>query len=412
MLTAKRVERTTKPGRYRDGIVPGLLLQISESGAKSWVLRYELHGRERMMGIGPARAFNLKEARERARSARQLLADGIDPLGSKHAVKAAAKLAAARRLSFKEAAQKYFDHNEAKWTNPSHREAFLATLRAYAFPVLGDMDVATIDTLDIHRVLDPIWKTKSITADRVRSRVEQVIDWCVVRGHRSPGTNPARWVGHLEHSLAAPRELAPIKHHPAMPYAELPSFMARLHHEQGSAARALEFLIYTAARSGEARGATWDEINFADATWTVPKERMKSRRAHRVPLAPVALDLLRDMPREHGNPFIFVGRPGESLGRIGMAWLLGKRMGVKNATVHGFRSTFRDWAGEKTNVSPDIAEAALAHTRGDKSVQAYARGDLFNRRRKLMEMWAACCRSAPARAKAKGDVVVPIGGAR
>jgi integrase len=403
MLTAKRVERTTKPGRYRDGIVPGLLLQISESGAKSWVLRYELHGKERMMGIGPVKAFNLKEARDRARSARQLLADGIDPLAEKHAAKAAAKLAAARKLSFKEAAQKYFDHYESKWTSPSHREAFLSTLNAHAFGVLGDMDVATIDTPDIHRVLDPIWKTKSITADRVRNRIEAVIDWAVVRGHRPPGTNPARWVGHLEHSLAAPRALAPIKHHPAMPYAELPSFMAELRKEQGSAARALEFLIMTSARSGEVRGARWTEINFADATWTVPANRMKGRREHRVPLTKPAIDLLNALPREHDNPFLFIGhRPGEGLARIAMAWLLGGRMGVKDASIHGMRSTFRDWAGEKTSVSPDICEAALAHTRGDKTVQAYARGDLFNKRRKLMEMWATYCQSAPAKV-ATGD---------
>jgi integrase len=406
MLTAKRVERTKTPGRYRCGLVKGLLLQISDNGAKSWVLRYELHGKERMMGLGSASEFSLKEARERARAARQLLADGVDPLATKHAAKAAAKLAAARKLSFEEAAKKYFDHYASKWTSPSHREAFLGTLNAYAFPHIGDMDVATIDTPDIHCVLDPIWKTKSITADRVRNRIEAVIDWCVVRGHRPPGTNPARWVGHLEHSLAAPRDLAPIKHHPAMPYAELPSFMATLRREQGSAARALEFLILTAARSGEVRSMVWSEVDLDQAVWTIPAARMKGRREHRVPLSKPALDLLRDLPREHGNPFVFVGhRPGEGLGRIVMAWLLGERMGVKDVTIHGFRSSFRDWAGEKTSVAPDICEAALAHTRGDKTVQAYARGDLFNKRRRLMEMWARYCASPPAKV-ALGDLKV------
>ncbi len=412
MLTAKKVERTKTPGRYRDGLVKGLLLQITDSGAKSWVLRYELHGRERMMGLGSVSDFNLKEARERARAARQLLADGVDPLATKQAAKAAAKLAAARKLSFKQAALQYFNHYESKWTSPSHREAFLGTLNAYAFPVLGDMDVATIDTPDIHRVLDPIWKTKSVTADRVRSRVEQVIDFAIVRGHRPPGTNPARWVGHLEHSLAAPRALAPIQHHPAMKHNALPFFMDKLRSEQGSAARALEFLILTAARSGEVRGATWDEIDLKDAAWTVPAARMKGRKEHRVPLTKPVLDLLRDLPREDGNPFVFIGnRPGEGLGRIAMPWLLGGRIGVKDVTIHGFRSTFRDWAGEKTSVPPDICEAALAHARGDKTVQAYARGDLFVKRRKLMEMWARFCAS-PVQAKAKGDVVVPIGARR
>lgn len=409
-LSAKRVQRLKGEGRYHDALVPGLYLQITASGARSWLLRFELNGNERMMGLGSAAVFTLAHARERAREARRLLADGVDPLAAKQANKQAAKLAAARKLSFKEAAQKYFDHYEGKWTSASHRDAFLGTLASYAFPALGDMDVATIDTPDIHRALDPIWKTKSITADRVRSRIEQVIDWCVVRGHRAPGTNPARWVGHLEHSLAAPRALAPIQHHPALPYAELPGFIAKLRREQGSAARALEFVILTAARSGEVRGATWAEINLADATWTVPAARMKGRKEHRVPLTKPVLDLLRDLPREDGNPFVFIGnRPGEGLARIGMAWLLGGRMGVKDTTIHGFRSTFRDWCGEQTSVPPDIAEAALAHARGDKTVQAYARGDLFKRRRKLMEMWSLYATSSPkARAKAEGDVVVPI----
>jgi integrase len=410
-LSAKRVQRLKGEGRFHDALVPGLYLQVTASGARSWLLRFELNGKERMMGLGSAAIFMLAHARERAREARRLLADGIDPLASRHASKQAAKLAEARKLSFGEAAQKYFNHYEGKWTNAAHRDAFLGTLRAHAFAVLGDMDVATIDTPDIHRVLDPIWKTKSVTADRVRSRIEQVIDWCTVRGYRAAGTNPARWVGHLEHSLAAPRALAPIQHHPALPYAELPGFMVKLRQYEGSAARALEFLILTAARSREVTGARWDEINFADQSWTVPAARMKGRKEHRVPLTKPLLDLLRDLPREDGNPFVFVGnRPGEGIGRIGMAWLLGERMGVKAATIHGFRSTFRDWAGEQTSVPPDICEAALAHARGDKTVQAYARGDLFNKRRKLMEAWARFC-ATPARAKADGNVVA-IGGGR
>ena len=409
MLTAKRVERTKIPGRYRCGIVKGLLLQISASGAKSWVLRYERHGKEHMMGLGSVSDFNLKEARERARAARQLLADGIDPLVRKQADKAAARLAEARKLSFKEAAQKYFDHYEAKWTSPSHRESFLSTLATYAFPVIGALDVATIDTPDVHRVLDPIWKTKSITADRIRSRIEQVLDWCVVRGHRPPGTNPARWVGHLEHSMAAPRELAPIKHHAALPYAELPALMAKLRQQQGSAARALEFLIATAARTREVTGAIWDEINFADATWIVPAHRMKGRKEHRVPLSKPALAMLRDLPREKSNPFLFIGnRAGEGLGRIAMPWLLNERMGFENITIHGFRSTFRDWAGETTAFAHDICEAALAHVRGDKSVMAYARGDLFDKRRKLMEAWSRYCMTPPAVERKRSSNVVTL----
>jgi hypothetical protein len=210
MLTAKRVERTKKPGRYRCGLVKGLLLQISPSGARSWVMRYELHCKERMMGLGSASEFSLKEARERARAARQLLADGHDPLAAKQAAEAAAKLAAARKLTFREAAQRYYDQNEKRWRNASHRKAFLGTLKAHAFGVLGDIDVATIETADVLRVIEPVWTTKSVTADRVRNRIEAVIDWCVVRGHRPPGTNPARWRNHLDQVLPAARQVAPI----------------------------------------------------------------------------------------------------------------------------------------------------------------------------------------------------------
>jgi hypothetical protein len=248
MLTAKQVERSKKPGRYRCGLVKGLLLQISAKGARSWVLRYELHGKEHMMGLGSASEFSLSQARKRALAARQLLADGVDPLATKQAARAAAKLAAARKLTFLEAAQRYFDHHEKSWRSASHREAFLSTLKAHAFSALGDMDVAMIDTPDILRVLEPLWTTKSVTADRVRNRIEAVLDWCVVRGHRPPGTNPARWKGHLDQVLPAARKIAPIEHHAAMDYRRLPAFMSELRRLDSVAARALEFLILTAAR--------------------------------------------------------------------------------------------------------------------------------------------------------------------
>jgi Arm DNA-binding domain len=228
MLTSKRVERTTKPGRYRDGLVKGLLLQITETGAKSWVLRYELSGHERMMGLGSAADFNLKEARERARAARQLLADGIDPLEQKRAARTAAKLAAAKKLTFREATQRYFDQNEQRWRNAAHRAAFMSTLQQHVFPTLADMDVASIDTADVLRAIEPIWTTKAATADRVRNRIEAVIDWCVVRGHRPPGTNPAKWKGHLDQVLPSARKIAPVEHFRAMDYHVLPAFVADL----------------------------------------------------------------------------------------------------------------------------------------------------------------------------------------
>jgi integrase len=402
MLTAKKVERTTKPGRYPCGLVKGLLLQIAKGGAKSWVLRYELNGREHWMGLGSASVFTLKQARERALAARRLLADGVDPLATKQANKQSAKLAQARRLTFAEAAQQYFDQHESKWRNASHREQFLTTLRAYVFPVLANMDVAAIDTRDVLRALEPHWTTKAITADRTRSRVEQVLDWCVVRGHRAAGTNPARWKGHLDQVLPPPRQLAPIVHHKAMHYRDVPAFWVALHTHDTVAARALEFLVLTAARSNEVLGAQWSEIDFADKTWTLPPARMKTRRLHRVPLAPAAIELLRKLPRD-GGEFVFIGkRPGAPMHRMALTWLMQLTGQAGKSTTHGFRSSFRDWAGETTAFPHDVCEAALAHVRGDKSVQAYARGDLFTKRRQLMEQWSRYCMSP---AKAGGDVV-------
>jgi integrase len=404
MLTAKSVERTKKPGRYRCGLVRGLYLQISDNGAKSYVLRFERHGHERMMGLGSCSEFSLKEVRERARQARQLLADGIDPLTRKHADKQAVKLADQRKLTFREAAQRFFDQNESKWRSSKHRDQFLGTLKAHVFDTIGDMDVAAIDTPDILRAIESLWKTKAITADRVRSRIEQVLDWAVVRGHRPPGTNAARWKNHLDQVLPAPRKVAPIKHHEAMPYAQLPEFMAALRQDDTVAARALEFLILCAARSGEAIGAAWSEIDFDSRTWVIPGHRMKAGTEHRVPLSAAAIDLLRALPREDGNPNLFVGREsGTAMSKWGPDTCMA-RLGLRGVvTIHGFRSAFRDWAGETTAFAHDVCEAALAHVRGDHSVRAYARGDLFDKRRKLMEAWSRFCMSPPA--KVSGDVV-------
>ena len=273
MLTAKAVERTKTPGRYRCGLVRGLYLQISDNGAKSYVLRFERHGRERMMGLGSASEFSLKEARGRARTARQLLADGVDPLARKQADKAAAKLAAARKLVFRDAAQRYFHQNEKRWRPASHRDEFLRSLEAYAYPVIGGADVAAIDTADVLRAIEPHWTSKTTTADRVRNRIAQVIDWCVVRGHRPPGTNPAAWKGHLDQVLPPVRKVAPVTHHAALDYHELPAFIIELRRRTGTSARALEFLIITVSRSGEVLGATWDEIDLSSATIAPSAER-------------------------------------------------------------------------------------------------------------------------------------------
>jgi integrase len=357
-----------------------------------------------MMGLGSASEFSLKEARERARAARQLLADGVDPLAAKQANKQAAKLAEARKLTFREAAQRYFEQHEAKWRNATHREAFLGTLGLHVFPVLGDIDVAIIDTPDVLRALEPIWKTKSITADRTRNRIEAVIDWAVVRGHRPPGTNPAKWKGHLDQVLPAAREMAPVEHYAAMDYRQLPAFMAVLRRQDGTAARALEFLIYTAARSSEVLGATWDEIDLDTATWIIPGKRMKSGREHRVPLSPTALGLLNKLPREADNPFIFIGSHKMVLPRVM------SRMGQKGVTtVHGFRSTFSNWCHEQTAHSAHTIEISLAHNVGTEVERAYRRTDMINKRRQLMEQWSRFCMSPPAKA---GGGVVALRGAR
>ena len=395
MLTQRRVERLTEAGRYRDALVAGLYLSVAEGGAKSWLLRYELHGREHMMGLGSAATFTLREARERARSARQLLADGIDPLARKRAAKAAAKAEAARHLTFSQAAIGYCAQHEAKWRNKIHRLQFMSSLRFHALPIIGSLDVAAIDTPDVLRVLDPIWKTKSVTAHRVRTRIEAVIDWAVVRGHRPTGTNPAKWKGHLDQVLPAARQVAPVQHFPALPYTELPKFMCELKEFDSIGTAALRFTILTAARTGEVVGAKWDEIDFNDAVWVVPAERMKAKKEHRVPLVQAVLDLLQGLPREDGNHFIFIGaKKGAGLSKSPMPDTL-RLMGRTGITVHGFRSTFRDWAAEQTNYPREIAEHALAHSVGDATERAYRRGDALTKRRLLMGAWAKYCSSPP-----------------
>jgi integrase len=280
----------------------------------------------------------------------------------------------------------------------------------YAFPVLGDMDVAAIQLADVLRCIEPVWTTKAITADRVRNRVENILDWCVVRGHRPPGTNPARWTGHLDQVLPAVRKVAPRGHFAAIAYSALPGLVNELREQEEIAARALELLILTAARRGEVLGATWDEIDFASATWIVAAHRMKARREHRVPLSDRAVEILKGLPREDGNPFLFIGaKAGEALGNLTLARLL-KRMGRDNATVHGMRSAFSDWAHEQTAHSNHTIEISLAHAVGSDVEKAYRRGPMVAKRARLMTDWAKYCATLPVVQASAG--VVPIGGRR
>jgi len=405
MLTAKKVERAKQPGRYHCGLIRGLYLQVTASGAKSWVLRYQLRGQERWMGLGSAADFSLREARERARAARQLLADRIDPLAGKRAAEEAAKLAEARKLTFREAAERYFNQHASKWRSAKHREAFLSTLKAHVFAVIGDMDVAAIDTRDVLRAIEPHWTTKAVTIDRTRNRIEQVLDWCVVRGHRPPGTNPARWKGHLDQVLPAPRKLAPVEHHAAMDYRQLPAFMTQVRADDNVAARALEFLIHTAARTGEALGARWSEIDLTDKTWTVPAARMKGGREHRVPLTKPVLDLLSKLPRQSGNHLVFIGRAGGGLSHSALPWVM-DRLGVSGVTtIHGFRSSFSNWCHEQTAHSAHTIEISLAHNVGTEVERAYRRTDMIAKRRQLMEQWSKFCSMPPTKVS---GVVVPL----
>jgi integrase len=346
------------------------------------------------MGLGPLHTVNLKEARERARRARQRLLDGTDPLDARKAERAAQALEAARSLAFEEAAQQYFEAHEKKWRNAKHRAQFLSSLRAYAFPKIGRLPVADIDLGLVLKVIEPIWRDKTETANRVRGRIESVLDWAAVRGYRT-GENPARWRGHLEHVLPARGRIARPNHHPAMPYADLPAFMLALTQREGVAARALEFAILTAARTGEVIGATWDEIDLAAKVWIIPARRMKGGREHRVPLSDRALQILKSLPHEEGNNHVFIGLRGYRLSNTAMAALL-KRMGRDNTTVHGFRSTFRDWAAERTNYPNHVVEMALAHVIDNRVEAAYRRGDLFEKRRRLMAEWSRYCLSTPA----------------
>jgi integrase len=399
MLSAKRVEREKRPGRYLDQ--HGLYLQVVNANNRSWIFRYERDGRERQMGLGPVHTVSLKLAREKAQAARLLLLDDIDPLAEREAKKAAIAAAAAKTLTFREAAQQYIDQHERGWS-AKHARQWRKTLEQHAFKVLGNMAVGDVDTAAVLRVIDPLWAEKTETASRVRGRIESILDWATVRGYRQ-GDNPARWTGRLEHVLPAKAKVRKVEHHAALPYRDVPAFMAALADRQGSAARALEFTILTAARSGEVTGATWGEIDLEQRVWIVPASRMKAKKEHRVPLSAAAVELLQALPSEQGNPHLFVGaQRGSGLSAAAMGKLL-VRMKRADISVHGFRSTFRDWAGETTNFPNHVVEMALAHTIPSAVEKAYRRGDLFVKRVKLMEAWAQFC-SKPAPA----GVVLPM----
>jgi integrase len=401
-LTALAVERATgthrKIGLLADG--GGLYLQITPRGA-SWVYRFMLAGKAREMGLGPLALYSLQEARSKALDARRLRHQGIDPIEARIATRARQRLDEAKAMTFSQCATAYITAHRAGWRNAKHAGQWETTLATYAEPIIGALPAQAIDTALVMKVLEqhvdgaPLWTARAETASRLRGRIESILDWAKVRGYRE-GENPARWRGHLDHLLPSRAKVSKVKHLAALPYAEMSAFMAKLRGQDGTAARALEFTILTAARSGETIGATWGEINWKDKVWTVPGSRMKAGNEHRVPLSDRALAILENLkpaPINAGEDAAFVfagGKAGRPLSNMALLMLL-RRMDRDGLTVHGFRSAFRDWAAERTNFPAEVVEMALAHVVGNKVEAAYRRSDLFERRRRLVAEWAKFC---------------------
>ncbi|WP_186010898.1 tyrosine-type recombinase/integrase [Burkholderia gladioli] len=388
-LGALAVSRLKEPGTYPVGKVAGLYLQVASPTARSWILRVKIGDRRREIGLGPYPAVSLKDAHAKAQAERDKIKAGIDPVLERKAAESALRAAQASEITFAEAARQFIAVRAREWKNAKHGDQWRNTLSEYAEPILGKMLVRHITREHVLRVLDPIWTEKTETASRLRGRIENVLDWARVKGYRD-GENPALWRGNLDHLLAKPSAIAKVRHHPALPYQDIGSFMQRLRAIDAIGARCLEFAILTAARSGEARGARWSEIDLDAGVWRVPPERMKLKKEHRVPLAPDVVTFLKALPRrDPGDPeaLVFPSPRGKLFSDMAMLMMV-RRLSVP-ATPHGFRSTFRDWAGECTGHPRELIEVALAHIPGDQSEMAYWRGDALERRRQLMADWAS-----------------------
>ena len=393
------VSRLTQPGFHFVGGVAGLALHVLPSGSRSWILRVVVGGKRRDMGLGGFPDVTLAGARDKARQAREKVAAGVDPISDGRAARSALAASIAAAWTFSQCSAAFIKAKAPEWKNAKHAAQWTATLATYADGVIGSMLVRDVGLPQILAILEPIWQTKTETATRVRSRLEQILDWAAGRGYRD-GPNPARWKGNLQAQLPSPNKIAKEQPHPALPVGDVGAFMQTLRKQAGIGARALEFAILTAARSGEVRGAAWTEINLEEAVWTIPAERMKMKKAHRVPLSSAAVDLLIAVRRVAGTDLVFVAPRGGQLSDMTLSAVL-KRMEVP-VVPHGFRSTFRDWCAERTNYPREVAEMALAHAIGDKVEAAYRRGDLFDKRRRLMAEWAAFCARVEVK---KGDIV-------
>lgn len=416
-LTAKGVEKKTTPGYHGDG--GGLTLQITKAGVKSWLYRYMINGKARWMGLGPVHSVSLAEARQKAAEARKLVTEGIDPLEEKDQRKREAELAKARLMTFDQCASAYIQAHSAGWKNAKHADQWANTISTYVSPIIGSLPVAQVDTGLVVKVLTQtddqgkqFWQVKNETATRVRGRIESILGWATTSGYRS-GDNPARWRGHLENLLASISRTQRVKNHPSLEWRRMGAFVHDLRSREGVAARAVEFAILTASRSGEVRGARWSEIDLHNKVWTIPADRMKAKREHEVPLSSAASALLKKMPKIDGTDLIFPGVKGQALSDMSLTAVI-RRMNVdtptwvdKNGdpiTIHGFRSTFRMWAAESTNYPRDVAEHALAHQLPDAVERAYQRGTQFTKRAAMMNDWAKFCGTV----RGEGGEVVPI----
>lgn len=411
-LSALQVAKLNKPGLYGDG--GGLTLQITPSGSKSWLFRYMREGKAHGMGLGPTHTISLAEARLKALEARKQLIDGLNPLEVKKEARQAQALERAKRMTFDQCAKAYIDAHKAGWKNEKHIQQWTNTIEAYASPFYGHLPVAEVDTALVVKSLSLIWQTRPETASRLRGRIESVLDWATTSGYRV-GDNPARWKGHLENLLANVSKTTRIQNHPSLPWQKIGAFMSALHSREGAAARAVEFAVLTACRSGEVRGAQWSEFDLTEKIWTIPAERMKAGREHQVPLSDAAMAALASIQADieakryrglqpEPSLYVFPGSKGQILSDMSLTAVL-RRMNSeeekplwldptgKGITVHGFRSTFRMWAAENTNYPREVAEHALAHQLPDAVERAYQRGTQFAKRMKLMKDWGRFCDS-------------------
>jgi integrase len=394
-LTARKVATAKTPGMYADG--GSLYLRVAPGGSRQYIFRFVRDGHMHDMGIGPAHTLTLVEARERATEARKLLLDGIDPLAAKQARLGALKAAEAKAMTFAQCVDGFIRDNQIKWSNARHAREWQQSVKRYALPALGSLPVGAIDTPLVLRVLKPLWERVPETASRLRGRIENVLGWATVHHYRS-GDNPARWQGHLEHALPAVQK---GEHLAALPFADVPAFMIKLRQDTSVSARCLETIVLTALRLDEAREGTWDEIDFDEKVWTVPANRMKAGEKHRVPLSPAAIAALKDMAAIRQSDFIFPGARGGPISKSTPLRLVKQLAG--DVTIHGFRSSFRDWAAERTSYPREVAEQVLAHAIPNATEAAYRRGELLEKRRRLMDAWASYCGKPPATGK-----VLPI----